>query len=112
MRAAIILAVSTLASLHVPGAASAQCPVTTGHDPLFGTSISGWYGTEALAVQLSNPARWPVTPPGFLIGEKLLWRSAGFRPGLESNLKISVRSLNGGPVSGRISDASAAYIPR
>ena len=106
--------VAVVLALHAALAAAdpdAACPSTTAEDPLFGTSIPGWYGTEALAVQLSSPARWSTTQPGFLIGEKLFWRSSGFRPGTESSLKISIENLNGGPVTGNISEATNAYIP-
>jgi hypothetical protein len=91
--------------------AGAECPATTSADPLFGTSIAGWYGTEALAVGLSSPARWPTTQPGYLIGQKVFWRSSGFRPGTESSLTISIRNLDGGPVTGHISAATNAYVP-
>ena len=42
---------------------------------------------------------------------KLFWRSAGFRAGTESNLKVEVKNKNGGPVTGHISEATNAYIP-
>lgn len=112
MRAPILLIVSVaLPLLSAQAVAEGACPATTDRDPLFGTSIPGWYGTEALAVQLSSPARWSTTRPGNLIGEKLFWRSAGFRPGTESDLEITVRSLDGAPVTGSISRATNAYIP-
>jgi hypothetical protein len=109
MRAVVLWALSI--AILLPAAADTTCPVTTNRDPLFGTSIPGWYGTEALAVQLSSPARWPTTPPGQQIGEKLFWRSSGFQPGTESELRISIRSMDGGPVTGSISQATNAYIP-
>ena len=112
MRVLILLACSAVVSLHaVDVSAEGVCPATTAEDPLYGTSIAGWYGTEALAVQLSSPARWSTTRPGNLIGEKLFWRSSGFRPGTESNLKIDIRSVDGSVVTGRISAATNAYIP-
>lgn len=112
MRAPILLIVSAvLPLLSAEAGAEGACPATTDQDPLFGTSIPGWYGTEALAVQLSSPARWSTTRPGNSIGEKLFWRSAGFRPGTESGLEITVRSLDGAPVTGGISSATNAYIP-
>ena len=112
MRAIVLLVFCSVATLHAPeSVAERKCPATTTEDPLFGTSIPGWYGTEGLAVQLSSPARWSTTQPGYLIGEKLFWRSAGFRPGSESNLMVSIRSLDGAPVTGRISGATNAYIP-
>ena len=112
MRATLLLACTVLVSSFAPDLfAEDACPATTAEDPLFGTSIAGWYGTEALAVQLSSPARWSTTSPGHLIGEKLFWRSSGFVPGSESSLRISIRSLTGAPVTGTISAATNAYIP-
>ena len=32
---------------------------------------------------------------GHLIAVKLIWRSTGFRPGMESNLVVTVKPLNG-----------------
>ena len=110
MRTATFFAFTVVTSCCLGRTAHAECPATTAADPLFGTSIAGWYGTEALAVTLSSPARWSTSSPGTL-SEKLFWRSAGFRPGLESELKITVRSLDGQPVTGTITDASNAYIP-
>ena len=112
MKAMILLACSAVVSVHaVDVNAERVCPATTAEDPLFGTSIPGWYGTEALAVQLSSPARWSTTRPGNLIGEKLFWRSSGFRPGTESSLRVNIRSIDGSAVTGRISEATNAYIP-
>jgi hypothetical protein len=92
-----------------PGSA---CPTTTAEDPLAGAELPGWYGTEALAVRFSGRAMiWPTTEPGSLIAGRLVWRSSGFRPGTESNLKIEIENLAGGPVTARISGATNAYIP-
>jgi hypothetical protein len=109
MRARVLLALSLMVSFAA--AADTSCPATTDQHPLFGTSIPGWYGTEALAVELSSPARWSTTPPGYLIGQKLFWRSSGFQPGTEPELTISIRSLDGAPVTGTLSSATNAFIP-
>jgi hypothetical protein len=109
---AVSFTVALLAAAH-SGRASAEtaCPATTEDDPLFGTSIEGWYGTESLAVQLPSPAVLPITQPGNGIGGRLFWRSSGFRPGTESNFRVDVRSLNGSPDTARVTRATNAYIP-
>src|SRR4051794_18419221 len=53
-----------------------------------------WYGSESFAVQLPGDGAWPTTAPGNLIAVKLIWRGAGFRPGMESNLAVTVKPLN------------------
>jgi hypothetical protein len=112
MKVAVLVVSALAASWHVADAtADTACPATTTDDPLFGTSLPGWYGTEALAVQLSSPATWPTTPPGHLIGQKLFWRSSGFQPGTESELEISIRSLDGAPITGGLWSATNAYVP-
>ncbi len=45
-------------------------------------------------MQLPAGGVWPTTAPGNLIAVKLIWRSAGFRPGMESNLAVTVKPLN------------------
>jgi hypothetical protein len=104
----LVLAAVTYSPISV---ADTTCPVTTIGDPLFGTSIPGWYGTESFAVQLPSPAILPITQPGYAIGGRLFWRSSGFRPGTESELQIQLRNLNGAPATGRISRATNAYVP-
>ncbi len=61
--------------------------------PLAGSDL--WYGSDSFAVHLPADGVWPTTAPGALIAVKLLWRSSGFRPGMESNLDVSVKPLNG-----------------
>lgn len=87
-----------------------DCPRTTAEDPLFGADIPGWYGTEPLAVSLPESGKWPTTRPGASIGEKVFWRSSGFRPGTESSLRIEIANLGDGPVTGTISAATNAYL--
>jgi hypothetical protein len=70
--------------------AEEACPRTVGP-----TELSRWYGSESFAVQLPAGGAWPTTAPGHLIAVKLIWRSAGFRPGMESNLAVTVKALNG-----------------
>ncbi len=89
-----------------------SCPVTLAVDPLAGLAFPGWYGTEGLAVQFSGEAMvWPTTKPDALMAGRLVWRSAGFRPGTESSLETKIENLEGGAVTARISGATNAYIP-
>jgi hypothetical protein len=65
MRAIVSLMFMVL--LQTARADDAACLITTSDDPLFGTSIPGWYGTEALAVTLSTPANLVYEPHGWLM---------------------------------------------
>jgi hypothetical protein len=58
-----------------------------------------WYGSQAFAVHLPGDGVWSTTAPGALIAVKLIWRGVGFRPGMESNLDVSVKPLNGAPAT-------------
>jgi hypothetical protein len=82
---------STLSSVCL---AEDTCPRTVGP-----TELSRWYGSESLAVQLPAGGVWPTTAPGNLIAVKLIWRSAGFRPGMESGLSVTVKPLNATPAT-------------
>jgi hypothetical protein len=108
MKTIIAAIFASLVSLEAIG--ESACPTTTAQDPLFGADIPGWYGTNALAVSLPESGKWPTTRPGALIGEKVFWRSSGFRPGTESKLRIEIANLRGGPVTGTISAATNAYL--
>ena len=81
---------------ELPSGSDGGCPVTLGTDKLLGPDSTNLYGSEALAVALPADGRWPVTEPYARIAVKLFWRSAGFRPGMEQNLKVEIQNLNGG----------------
>ena len=85
-----LLFVIALAMLISPCLADEACPRTVGS-----TELGGWYGGESFAVQLPSGGVWPTTAPGARIAVKLIWRSAGFKPGMESNLDVTVKPLNG-----------------
>jgi hypothetical protein len=91
-------------------AAQASCPRTTEVTALGSPfpSSGRWYGSEALAVQLPPNGVWPSTKPGSEIAVKVFWWSAGFRPGAESNLSVSIKELNGAPLIARVSRATNA----
>ena len=104
---ALLLVSAALSTSAV--AAEASCPRTGGANALgspFPTS-EHWYGTESLAVQLP-PGAWPTTAPGARIAVKLFWWSAGFRPGMESNLSVELKELSGAPAGAVVSRATNA----
>jgi hypothetical protein len=78
-------------------AAEFTCPRTVGYaalgEPL--PKSGNWYGSHALAVNLPKNGVWSTTAPGAQIAVKLFWWSAGFRPGMESNLNVTLRELTG-----------------
>ena len=100
-------ALVTASILLNPIAALAEfaCPRTSGNaslGPPFPRSES-WFGSEALAVNLHNNGVWKTTAPGAQIAVKLFWWSAGFKPGMEKNLKVSIRELSGAPMTAVVS---------
>jgi hypothetical protein len=109
---------SVAALLFVPAtlfcsapSAAVACPRTAGSDALglpFPAS-GNWYGSEALAVQLPPDGTWPTTAPGASIAVKLFWWSAGFEPGTESSLSVTLKELTGAPVTAVVSSATNAY---
>jgi hypothetical protein len=92
-------------------AAEVSCPRTAGSNALGSPfpSSGHWYGSEALAVQLPPDGIWPTTAPGALIAVKLFWWSAGFKPGTESNLSVTLKELSGAPATAVVSRATNAY---
>ena len=108
----VLAALALAAALLGPASAVAEftCPRTTGHKavgpPL--PKSGNWYGSEALAVQLPQTGTWPTTAPGAQISVKLFWWSAGFRPGMESNLNVTIKELSGAPVTAEISKPTNA----
>jgi len=104
----VLTALIPMAFLLGPMSASADftCPRTVSEAP-------HWYGSNALAVHLSPDGLMPTTAPGALIAVKMFWRSAGFKPGMESNLKVTVKELTGAPaiaVVSRPTNANAASL--
>jgi hypothetical protein len=87
-----------------------NCPITVGSNtlgPPFPDS-DNWYGSEALAVVLPADGIWGITGPDARIAVKLFWRSAGFKPGMESNLKVNITNLNGKPNDAVVKDVTNA----
>lgn len=110
----VLAAQACVAILLGPAASAAAeftCPRTVGHEAL-GPPLpksENWYGSESLAVQLPPSGTWPTTAPGALIAVKLFWWSAGFRPGMESNLSVTIRELSGAAATAVISKPTNAH---
>lgn len=52
-----------------------------------------WFGTEALAATAPRDGTWVTTAPNAVIAVKLFWWSAGFQPGMEHNLSVTMTDL-------------------
>ena len=91
---------------------SGNCPVTLGTGKFLESSFpesENWYGSEALAVMVPGHRAWGTTGPNALIAVKLFWWSAGLKPGMESNLKVSIKNLDGKPNDAVVSDPTNAH---
>lgn len=89
-----------------------DCPITFGSPRLLGPPFpksENWYGSEALAVMVPGEDAWRTTKPGARLAVRLFWWSAGFEPGMESNLKISVRNISGKATDAVVSVPTNAY---
>lgn len=110
---AMLAALAFAVVLLGPASAAAEftCPRTVGRTALEPPlpKSENWYGSEALAVQLPPAGTWPTTASGALIAVKLLWWSAGFRSGMESNLNVTIRELSGAKVTAAISKPTNAH---
>lgn len=92
-------------------AAEVPCPRTAGSNALGSPfpSSGHWYGSESFAVQLPPDGTWPTTAPGARIAVKLFWWSAGFKPGMESSLSVTLKELSGAPANAVVSRATNAH---
>jgi hypothetical protein len=111
----VVMSLLAFATLHgsLPAAAEATCPRTIVSSDALGSPFSSsdlWYGSESLAVALPPDGFWPTTTPGARIAVKTLWRSAAFRLGTESSLKVEIENLRGGPVTARVTPPTNAYL--
>jgi hypothetical protein len=91
-------------------AADPSCPRTVGSNAL-GSPLPAsdrWYGSESFAVQLPPDGTWSTTELVARIAVKLFWWSAGFRPGLEANLSVTLKELSGAPTNAVVSGATNA----
>jgi len=95
---AILVLFASVFSDRAVAETDGSCPVTLGADKFLGPPFpesEKWYGSESLAVMVPGSRAWGTTRPNASIAVKLLWWSAGFKPGMESNLKVSIRNLDG-----------------
>ena len=70
-----------------------------------------WHGSEALAVMLPPDGVWRGMGAARNFADKLFWWSLGFKPGLESNLEVTGKSLDDPAMTADISRATNAHSP-
>ena len=98
VRIATLFLTALLSTGQALSDSASDCPITLGAGEFLGPPFpesEHWYGSESLAVMVPGAQAWGTTGPKALIAVKLFWWSAGFKPGMESNLKVSIRDLNG-----------------
>jgi hypothetical protein len=91
-----------------------QCPISYPTEKLLGPDYpasGNWFGSEELAVMLPHYGIWSVTKEDHLIAIKLFWRSAGFEPGMEKGLEVSVRSVNDPEQTAVVTRPTNAHAP-
>ena len=94
----IFALILTLTPVFALSESDQQCPITIPSDRLLGQPFPEsdlWHGSEALAIQLPYYGVWPTTKDGHLIAVKLFWWTAAFEAGKPSDLKVTVKPLNG-----------------
>lgn len=109
-----LIAGAGLLAVRAAADESGNCPKTMPSDDLLAApfpSSDRWYGSEALAVMLPLEGIWRGLGPRHRFREKLFWWSSGFKPGLESNLQVSARKLDGTGSEGDISQPTNAHAP-
>ena len=99
---------------RAPSESLTQCLTTTPSGQIFGKPFPAsdrWYGSESLAVMLPKDGIWLGMGPEHHYRDKLFWWSYGFKPGGESNLKVSARNLNDSSLVADISAPTGADAP-
>ena len=116
MLKSVLVALSALMAFvysdHALAETRGNCPVTLGTDRFLGPPFpesENWYGSEGLAVMVPGNRAWGTTGANALIAVKLFWWSAGFKPGMESNLNVSIRNLGGKLIDAVVSDPTNAH---
>ena len=114
LRPVAIHAVLLLTSVTAVAATTdATCAVTLGTDQTFDAPFpdaGSWYGSESLAVVLSNDGTWSTTSPTARIAVKLFVWSLGFEPGMEHELSVTIDSLSGLPNDAIVKDVTNAGV--
>ncbi len=96
------------------GESLTECLTTTASGQIFGKpfpSSDRWYGSESLAVMLPPNGIWRGMGPEHHYRDKLFWWSYGFKPGGESNFKVSARNLSDSSLAAEISIPTGAHAP-
>jgi hypothetical protein len=109
-----LLALALALTLPIHAEDLATCPKTAPSGEIFGKPFppsEHWYGSETLAVILRPDGIWRGMGPQHNYRDKLFWWSFGFKPGSESNLKVSAKSLDGSPGKASISPPTNAGAP-
>jgi hypothetical protein len=110
VRAITVSIGACMGSFQALGQGHDVCPRTTEQDPFFGAWLPGWYGSDALAVELIRDAVWHTTGPRARIAVKLAWWSSAYRPGTESKLNVDIKNLSGGPMTARADEPANMYL--
>lgn len=79
-------------------AEKAGCPRTTGSLSMPGSmfpTATNWHGTDALAVLLNDDGHWTGLGSKHDFRDKLWWYSAAFELGMESQMTVTARRLDG-----------------
>ncbi len=110
-RLILTFSAALFAPIVAQAADGAACPRTLGTSDMLGKpfpSSARWYGSETLAVILRPDGIWRGMGPSHNFRDKLFWWSQGFKPGLESNLKVTGKRLDANSPPADISDATNA----
>src|SRR5262245_56413915 len=105
------LAAPVTFAIAIPQALPAECPRTLASGTSLGKPFpesENWFGSEALAVILPADGIWWGMGPQYHYRNKLFWWSTGFRPGMESNLIVKGKRLDGKSPPADITTASSA----
>ena len=108
----VVLAISLQLSCSAEAQGTA-CAATTPSGASLGKPFprsENWYGSEVLAVILPPDGIWAGTAKLHYRG-KLFWWSYGFEPGMESQLKVWGRRLDGAAPPAEVSRPSNAHAP-
>jgi hypothetical protein len=111
-RLLVLLAVAVYQISCAQAGESAACPKTVASGDIFGKhfpSSERWYGSETLAVLLPPGSNWRGMGPEHNYRDKLFWWSLGFKPGTESELRVTGRRLDGDSPAVDVSRTTNAY---
>jgi hypothetical protein len=110
--ALLLLAATGYSASRAQAQESDSCPRTLASGQEMGKPFptsENWYGNESLAVILRPDGVWWSMGPEHRYRDKLFWWSYGFKPGSESNFKVTGRRLNGVSPPADVSKATNAY---